>query len=201
MKYPLLLTTALLMTFVGCTTGIDNCCRAVAAKNIQPRTLASIPTAVSLGHRPGLIGPIVKYLPAKPSAQPFYRGGCFRTTEGLREIKALGVRSMLSPLPSKELFALAAKEEIKVQSLFFNKSSLDLPTAQAAIAYMRAAPKPLYLFCLDGTRRAGILAMLYRIHIEGRSYGAAEKEFLLLGGSTTKDAAMLKAVRATLPAN
>lgn len=189
-----LLTTISLSLFAGCD-GLDGI--SGATKKKKP-AIASIATAESLGNRTGLNGTLIRYMPAKADQALLYRGGIILNSRGMGELSANGIKSVLCPLTEPELPELAAARDLPFQSIHFTGETLDLPTAKALIAYMQAAAKPMYLCCHGGSHRAGILAMLYRIHVQGADFNDAKAEFLSLGGSTTKDAAMLAVVRATL---
>jgi hypothetical protein len=194
MTRTLILTALLLPLLVGCDGGLDG--RTGATKKVKP-PIKSIATAKSLGKCDGLNGTLLQYKPTKAGDAPLYRGGIILSAKGISELNACGVKSILCPLTEPELPELAADGKIRFQSIHFTGTTLDLPTARALIAYMQAAPKPMYVCCHGGSHRAGILAMLYRIHAQGASVKDAEAEFLLLGGNKTKDAAMLAIVRAT----
>ncbi|MBT3279375.1 MAG: hypothetical protein HN370_08380 [Phycisphaerales bacterium] len=195
MKHTLLLTFALTTLLAGCHGGVDG--RSGATKKVKT-PIKSVATATSFGSRPGLNGTLLCYNPATPDQAPMYRGGIILNIRGITELTDRGVKSILCPLTEPELPELAQKGNVQFQSIHFTGTTLDLATAKALIAYMKAAPKPMYLCCHGGSHRAGILAMLYRIHVQRASYAAAEEEFFFLGGSTVKDAPMLEIVRQTL---
>jgi protein tyrosine phosphatase (PTP) superfamily phosphohydrolase (DUF442 family) len=142
-----------------------------------------------LGRRKGLRGYVIAY------DRSLYRGGAPTGPDGLSALEVLGVRSIVSICPGRALRRWSRANRLALAEIPFGAGGPSPGDCRRFLEAMRDFPKPVYLHCRTGERRAGALAILYRTEIGGWSWDSAVHEFVRSGGDRRRDAALISAVR------
>lgn len=167
----------------------SSCCLPCLFKRQKPTPPPPSATYDVIGVRKGLRGFIVAY------SESLCRGGEVTGTKGIAELKALGIKTVVSVCPSGRLRGLCTREGLQLVEIPFGVSGPAEHERELFLKSMRESPKPVYLHCKTGTRRAGTLAMLYRMKMGGWSFESALLEFLRLGGDEKRDADLISSVK------
>ncbi len=125
-----------------------------------------------------------------------FRGGQPETDAGVEALRRLGVKTIVSATPTAAERRLSGKHGIRLVELPLEKNRrVPHGTLTGFLTAMREAPGPVYVHGWDGTHRAGVLGVAYRLHVLGWTYEKALVEFGRLGGSLRDDHLMLESVR------
>jgi len=115
-----------------------------------------------------------------------YRGGQ-PTAEGLRELKALGIRTIISFRWGQKAVA-AERAACEVEGMEFISLPLNywnLPTQKVIDQFLTiiddVAKRPVYVHCLHGADRTGFLIAVYRMAREQWKLDEAYREMVACG--------------------
>lgn len=133
----------------------------------------------------GLDGYIVKYDPF------FYRGGDIVSAEGVKYLKKLGIKTVISISPSEKERNLLKDSGIALKEIPFEKEGPDKTVISGFLDTVKKSEGPVYVHCHSGKHRGGILGYIYRVKISGWQKDRALIEFARLGGDLKDDHAMI----------
>lgn len=145
-----------------------------------------------LGWQAGLSGPAVRY------DSRLYRGGKITRARGLATLKQWGVRTIISATPDDTERRLARQAGLRLVEVPFTfRTGL---SSELQERFLRAVtdtenPGAIYLHCQSGCHRAGLLGVLYRMHVSGWDYHKAVTEYALLGGNVPKSHRLLQSLK------
>lgn len=138
----------------------------------------------------GLKGYVVRY------DERLYRGGQITRRAGIAALKEWGIRTIISITPSEAERALAREGGLRlVEVPFDRKKGVSRAGLAGFLAAIREGPGPFYLHCKSGCQRAGVLAVAYRVHVQGWDFDKAAAEYGRLGGDLMRDDHLLASVR------
>ncbi|HOX38828.1 MAG TPA: hypothetical protein PL033_12630 [Candidatus Brocadiia bacterium] len=146
-----------------------------------------------LGWRDGIKGCVIKY------NAMLVRGGEISSEAGIEYLSGLGVKTIISIVPSAQAKRWAEKRGMRYLELPFPKGSISDETIVKYRGFLDANSAPFYVHCHGGTQRGGILAVYYRIHKEGWDFNRAAVEFGTLGGDLMNSHTMLQSIRNPTP--
>jgi protein tyrosine phosphatase (PTP) superfamily phosphohydrolase (DUF442 family) len=142
-----------------------------------------------LGRRTGLSGYLIRY------SDGLYRGGSPTSPQGISALKTMGVRSLISICPSRSLRRWSADAGMNLVEIPFGPGGPSAQDRERFLRAMRQLPRPVYVHCRTGERRAGALGILYRTKMGRWDFESALHEFLRLGGERSRDARLISSVR------
>ncbi len=145
-----------------------------------------------LGKRDGLKTWLVRY------DDHFYRGGELESIDGAHSLAKLGIKTVFAITSADKEREWLESVGIKVVDLSFDKNaSLGQSQVRHIAEQLNAHPSPVYVHCVGGTQRGGVVGVIYRLY-HGWDPGQALLEFAYLGGSLKANNNTLKAVLKTL---
>jgi protein tyrosine phosphatase (PTP) superfamily phosphohydrolase (DUF442 family) len=133
-----------------------------------------------LGKAAGLKGTIIRY------DENLFRGGDVASEKGMQALKAHGIKTIVAVTPSEEQRRWAEDAGIAYKEIKFDFQSIPDDLQVVVEDLFQTAPPPFYVHCHSGTTRAGVLAMIYRIKVQGWSFDRALIEFGRLGGNLSE---------------
>jgi protein tyrosine phosphatase (PTP) superfamily phosphohydrolase (DUF442 family) len=146
-----------------------------------------------IGYKPGIRFYVVQY------NDKLYRGGDILTKQGMDALKALGVKTIVAVTPHAEEREWAKEYEMKYVEIPFGWYDMKKADLDKFIATMDSGPTPVYVHCLGGDLRAGILAADYRIYRESWSVEKALDEYYRLDASRLDAMDLVKKLRENAP--
>lgn len=154
----------------------------VIAESETPPPLSE--TYLVIENLQGIENYIIKY------DSTLYRGGEILDVNGIKTLKKLGIKTVLSIAPSEKERQLISDNGIKFIPFSFKMNALSVDSLEYMLNKVKNA-FPVYIQCHKGMHRPGIVAAGYRIMFEKWTYEKAVLEFGRLGGSLKEDAEML----------
>jgi protein tyrosine phosphatase (PTP) superfamily phosphohydrolase (DUF442 family) len=140
-----------------------------------------------LGRQEGLGGFLIKY------DDRLYRGGAVLNREGAERLRKLGVKTIISAVPSHTERELAREFGITLVEVPFTKSEGISPaTREEILSALKTADGPVYAHCQTGAHRGGTMCLMYRRDILGWDEEKALDEFDRLGGDREKDKRLIE---------
>ncbi|HLP59220.1 MAG TPA: hypothetical protein VK186_10340 [Candidatus Deferrimicrobium sp.] len=138
---------------------------------------------------PGIEGYVIVY------DDTLYRGGT-PEPEGIGQLKNFGIKTVITINPGLEL----AK---KVQAaglnwVVFNWQNKDIMSAEDLAQFLKLVKEnkaPFYLHSKEENQNTGILAAIYRIHVQNWPYEKTIIEYGRVGGSLKDDDRLLRAIK------
>ncbi len=147
-------------------------------------------TYTTIGLMNGLKGFVVKY------DDNLYRGGKLISEKGIKSLKSLGVRTIVSVTPTDAEREIAKKHGFLLIEIPFTKDlGLSKDDIQRFIAIFKNNSMPIYMHCNGGSHRGGILGLTYRIHKNNWSMDKALLEYGYLGGDLKDDQIMIQSIK------
>lgn len=116
-------------------------------------------------------------------AEDAYRGAEPEGEEGMRSLRKLGIRTILSVDVSDEERTLAQRYGIAYHEVPLGYKGWSDEQAAEILRVLRTAEGPVYMHCHHGKHRAGSAAAIYRIGIQTWGNDRAERELAELGCS------------------
>ncbi|MGI2027844.1 phosphatase domain-containing protein [Endozoicomonas acroporae] len=145
-----------------------------------------------LGKRDGLKTWLIRY------DDHFYRGGELESADGAHSLAKLGIKTVFAITSADKEREWLESQGIKVVNLSFDKNaSLDQSQIRHIAEQLSAHPAPVYVHCVGGTQRGGVVGVIYRL-THGWKPDQSLLEFAYLGGSLKANDNTLKAVLKTL---
>ncbi len=188
--------TAYTLTLITLTLSVTSCKMITdAVTHATPKKEVVLPapsnTYTVHGEKPGIQNYVVQY------DADMYRGGEPLSEKGMKSIKAMGIKTIISVTPTKFERKYAKKYGISLVELpFEKKDGLTEADLKKYIAVFGSPENtPVYVHCRSGMHRGGTLGVAYRLHRNGWTWKDALIEFDSLGGSTTVDKIMLESTR------
>ena len=142
-----------------------------------------------IGYKPGIRFYVVQY------NDKLYRGGDILTYQGMDALKALGVKTIVAVTPRAEEREWAKEYGMKYVEIPFGWYDMKKEDLDKFLATVDAGPRPVYVHCLGGDLRAGILAAHYRVHRESWSVEKALDEYYRLDASYLDSVDLVKKLR------
>lgn len=144
-----------------------------------------------LGHVDGFNNFMVEYSPS------LIRGGQIYLADLADEaLTNFGVKTIISITANDEEREFCKANGYELVEVPFQKSGPSPEVYAKFFEGVENAKGPIYLHCMGGTHRAGILAAAYRMKFENWSFDKALIEYGRLGGDLGKDEAMIKTLEA-----
>lgn len=142
-----------------------------------------------VGERDGLAGFVVRY------DSKFYRGGELKSEDAAKSLKAWGVKTIVSVVPSDRERKFAAAHDFALEEVVFEKDKALSPRTLALLERaLKSDGGPYYAHCDGGTQRGGAVGVFFRMHVQGVSFEDAAMEFKRLGGDYEGNEALLKSI-------
>jgi protein tyrosine phosphatase (PTP) superfamily phosphohydrolase (DUF442 family) len=117
----------------------------------------------------------------------YFRGGEV-TSEGVRKLHDMGVRTIIDLTGDREEEAAARRLGMKFYSFPMDGGERpDDAKVDAILKIITEAEEPVYAHCKGGRHRAGTIAALYRIRVQGWTPEKAWKEQQSYGFGSVKD--------------
>jgi len=140
-----------------------------------------------LGTFTGIKSTIIQY------DNKLYIGGMLYSENGYKTLKDIGIRTIISFLPTSEERSLAKKHGFKLVEIDINQSTgitkEQIKTFEKAI---EKSPAPFYLHCFNGFPLSAAFGARYRMKYCKWNKKRALKEFVKLGGHLVLDQSALK---------
>jgi tyrosine-protein phosphatase SIW14 len=149
------------------------------------RTLSPVLLLVALAACGTTPGSVPNFHPVAPGV---FRGGQ-PTEQGFRELRALGVKTVInlrshhSDLPAAEEAGLEVVD-IPMKANIESDPPTDQDVERFFDVVLDPARRPVYFHCKHGKDRTGTMAAIYRIEVDGWSNERAAQEMLDLGYHT-----------------
>jgi len=181
--------TALL--FLGATVSVAGTADTISGATKKPQVVLPKdgPTWTVIGEVWGIRNFVVRY------HGRLYRGGKIESEKALDFLKHRGITTVFSVTPDETERKLLKDAGIELIELPFEKTGVPREVFDRFIAEAKKRPGPLYVHCLGGKQRGGILSAAYRIAIDGFTLEQALAEFLALGGDEKVDAGLIASLR------
>lgn len=145
-----------------------------------------------LGKKDGLKSWLVRY------DDRFYRGGDLKNIGGAASLAELGIKTVVAITSADTEREWLKSQGIDIVDLSFAKNAgFDEQQVRQIAEQMSSLPAPVYVHCVGGTHRAGVLGIIYRLS-QGWSPDQALLEFAYLGGSLKANDKTIKSVLQTL---
>lgn len=145
-----------------------------------------------LGKRNGLKTWLVRY------DDHFYRGGELESIDGAHSLAELGIKTVFAITSIDKERQWLENAGIHVIDLSFDKNaSLSQQQIDQIVEKIGAHPGPVYVHCVGGTQRGGVVGVIYRLS-QGWEPDQSLLEFAYLGGSLKANDKTLKSVLQTL---
>lgn len=188
-----------IVLLLSATLLVTSCDQSPPQKQVDVVTSASPMKAVKLppegdtyevlGQIEGIQNFVVKY------SDNFYRGGIPRAEVGVKKLANLGIKTIVSIVPTDDIRNWSAKYGIEVIELPFEKKNGVAPEMlKKYLNVVKTGTGPFYTHCHGGSHRAGTYSLAYRIYIQDWDYEKALKEFDILGGDPETDQKMLSTI-------
>lgn len=124
------------------------------------------------------------------------RGGEFHNESAAKVLKGWNVKTIVSISPNDKERDFCKRHGFELVEIPFDKgkgpASADI---KKFLETMATATSPVYLHCIGGVHRGGVMGVAYRVHLLKWPYEKALLEFGRLGGHLKDDHVMLEAVR------
>jgi protein tyrosine phosphatase (PTP) superfamily phosphohydrolase (DUF442 family) len=146
-----------------------------------------------IGYKPGIRFYVIQY------NDKLYRGGDILTHQGMDALKALGIKTIVAVTPRAEEREWAKEYGMKYVEIPFGWYDMKKQDLDKFLATVDAGPTPIYVHCLGGDLRAGILAAHYLIYRESWSVEKALDEYYRLDASYLDSADLVKKLRESAP--
>ena len=146
-----------------------------------------------IGYRPGIRFYVVQY------NDTLYRGGDILSRQGMDALKALGIKTIVAVTPRADEREWAKEYGMKYVEIPFGWYDMKKTHLDKFLAAVDEGPTPVYVHCLGGDLRAGILAAHYRIHRESWSVEKALDEYYRLDASRLDAMDLVKKLRENAP--
>ena len=147
-----------------------------------------------LGVKQGIKGWVVQY------DDKVFRGGEFFSDSAAKALRGWDVKTVVSVTPNDKEREFCRKHGLDLVEVPFDKtrgpSSEDLRCFLEAV---REKEGPVYVHCVGGTHRGGLLGFAYRLHVLNWTEDRALVEYGRLGGDLKDDHNMLEAVLSFKP--
>lgn len=124
-----------------------------------------------------------------------YRGGLIESEKAVDFLKHRDITTVFSVTPDDTERKVLKAAAIELIELPFEKSGVPAAVFDRFIAEAKKRPGPLYVHCIGGKQRGGILSAAYRIAVDGFTFEEAVAEFVALGGSEKEDAALIASLK------
>ena len=190
--YTLALTT-LALSATSCKTSIDAVTSASEKKYHEVAITLPPPSDkyVVHGYKPGIQGFVVQY------DDNMYRGGKPTSPEGVKALKDMGIKTIVSVTPTDMEREEAKKHGIKLVEVPLDKESGLSPEELKSYleAFSAKEHMPVYVHCNSGMHRGGTLGVAYRVHQSDWEWDEAVEEFDDLGGNQDDDTIMLESIK------
>ncbi len=124
-----------------------------------------------------------------------YRGGLIESEKAIDFLRHRGITTVFSIAPTDTERQVLKTAGIELIEIPFEKSGVPAAVFDRFIAEAQKRSGPLYVHCIGGKQRGGILAAAYRVTVENFTLEEALAEFLALGGSEKEDAALIASLR------
>ncbi len=145
-----------------------------------------------LGRKDGLRAWLVRY------DDHFYRGGELESVDGARSLAALGIKTVFAITSVDKERHWLESQGIEIVDLSFAKNArLSDQRIREIAEQISAHPGPVYVHCVGGTQRGGVVGVIYRLS-QGWAVDQSLLEFAFLGGSLKGNSGTLKAVLQSL---
>jgi protein tyrosine phosphatase (PTP) superfamily phosphohydrolase (DUF442 family) len=146
-----------------------------------------------IGYKSGIRFYVVQY------NDKLYRGGDILTHQGMDALKALGVKTIVAVTPRAEEREWAKEYGMKYVEIPFGWYDMKKADLDKFLATVDEGPTPIYVHCLGGDLRAGILAAHYRIYRESWGVEKALDEYYRLDASYLDSLDLVKKLRENAP--
>lgn len=147
-----------------------------------------------LGEKDGLKSWLIRY------DDHLYRGGELESADGARSLAELGIKTVFAITSVDKEKPWLESEGINVVDLSFAKNAwLSEQRIREIAEQISARPGPIYVHCVGGTQRGGVVGVIYRLS-QGWDVDQSLLEFAYLGGSLKGNSETLKSVLQTLAA-
>jgi len=137
---------------------------------------------------PGIDGYVIVY------DDTFYRGGDL-SSEAAGQLKNFGVKTVITIDPDPELEKAVKPAGLKLARFNWKNRGIMPPEDLAQfLKLLKENEAPFYLHSKEENQDAGILAAIYRIHVENWPYEKTIIEYGRVGGSLKDDDRLLRAI-------
>lgn len=123
------------------------------------------------------------------------RGGEVLNEHGLEILKQYDVKTVISVVPSEILEKMAKKYGMSYYEISFHQDSLTYFILNDFAKIIRENSGTFFIQCHDGTQRAGILCVYYRMKMDCWPFEKAALEFFFLGGKITESQKMFQVLQ------
>lgn len=147
-----------------------------------------------LGRKDGLRAWMVRY------DDHLYRGGELESADGARSLAELGIKTVFAITSVDKERQWLESRGIEIVDLSFAKNDrLSEQRIRKIAEQISARPGPVYVHCVGGTQRGGVVGVIYRLS-QGWDVDQSLLEFAFLGGSLKGNSETLKSVLQSLAA-
>lgn len=137
---------------------------------------------------PGIDGYIIVY------DDNLYRGGAL-SPEAAGQLKNFGVKTVITIDPDPELEKVVKPAGLKLVTFNWkNRGIMEQGDLEQFLELIKKNKAPFYLHSKEENQDAGILAAIYRIHVENWPYEKTIIEYGRVGGSLKDDDRLLRAI-------
>ena len=143
------------------------------------------------GEKPGIKNFVVQY------DKNLYRGGKPTSPEGVKTLKDMGIKTIVSITPTDMEREETKKHGIKLVEISVDKKEGLAQEDLTKYIDLFSSPEdmPVYVHCNGGSHRGGTMGTAYRVHKNGWKWKRAVEEFDDLGGNQDDDAIMLNSIK------
>lgn len=164
-----------------------------ATKKTKKRTKGFVPkpgdTYHVVGEKVDFFGCIIRY------DKKLYRGGGVKFDAAAKNLRAWGIKAIVSATPSEREREFAEAEGFTLLAVPFDREK---PLSAETLGLLRSALKPdsgpYYVHGHDGRQRGGAMGVFYRMHVQGWSFEEAAVEFKKLGGDYAANETLLQSI-------
>ncbi len=196
-----LLSALLLAALVALSTTAVACHTPHQCPILQGMTGGAIPAPLPpsgdtykvIGFRDGIRFYVIQY------NDKIYRGGDILSRAGAESLRTLGIKTIIAVTPNDQERTLAREFGFKLVEIPFGWYDMKKTHLDKFLAAVDEGPTPVYVHCLGGDLRAGILAAHYRIHRESWSVEKALDEYYRLDASRLDAMDLVKKLRENAP--
>ncbi len=171
------------------TTGVDAVGAATMKNKSSPTLKATHATIV--GPVAGLKGDLVQY------SNDLFRGGDILGADGILDLKKRGIVSVVSVTPNPDIATLCSTYGLHQAVLPIEYGVLTDAEISVMASIIDTLPRPVYIHCHGGKRRAGLLCALWRVDASKWGIDAAWREYRDLGGDAA-DSLLFKTASAQM---
>ncbi len=139
----------------------------------------------------GIDGYVIQY------NDKLYRGRT-PSASGLQRLKDFGLNTLITLHPDKEMEAAAKKVGLKVLHYELDEAIMPGEKVEAFLKMIKESPGGYYIHSGEKRQRAGILAAIYRLHIQEWAYDKTIIEYGRLGGSLKDHDRLLRGLKFSL---